>query len=388
MAAIPVVATGIGLVSALGTTLASNWQRLLKGETGIALHQPFAELPPYPLALIGDRPADLPTLTAEVVQAALVDAQLAPPLADCGIVIGSSRGCQAEWEQWARQWHQQGIPPDHNWLDRLPHAAAVTAAREVGTRGPVLAPMAACATGLWAVAQGYELLQTGVCERVLVGGVEAAVTRLSLSGFAQMGVLARQGAYPFDRQRQGLVLGEGGAVIVLETAELAQRRGAALYGQVLGFGLAADAEHTNAPSQTQAGAIAALKQCLHHSGLTADQVDYIHAHGTATRLNDQFEATLIQNWFPPQVAISSTKGATGHTLGAAGAMGLAFCLLALKHQVLFPTVGLQQPDFALNLIQQPQLAHLQTLLCFSFGFGGQNAIVAVGNPARLGGFQA
>ena len=201
--------------------------------------------------------------------------------------------------------------------------------------------MAACATGLWSIAQGFELIRTEQCERVLAGAVEAPITPLTLAGFAQMGALAPTGAYPFDRDREGLVLAEGGAVFVLEAATLATQRGANIYGRIVGAGLTADGYHISAPAPDSRAAIAAVKQCLQRSNLDATDIDYIHAHGTATVLNDRNEAHLIQALFPQGVPISSTKGATGHTIGASGAIGAAFCLMALKHQVLPPCVGLK-----------------------------------------------
>ncbi|MBW4549725.1 MAG: beta-ketoacyl-ACP synthase [Aphanocapsa sp. GSE-SYN-MK-11-07L] len=374
--AVPVVVTGIGMVSALGADPLTTWQRLLQGKTGIRRHQPFPELPPRPLGLIGDRPSRLAALTQQVVQATLADAGIDRPLPDCGVVIGSSRGCQAEWEDLARD--RKDSAPLDGWLGYLPHAAAIAAARSLGTTGPVLAPMAACATGLWAIAQGFELLQTGQCQQVLVGAIEAPVTRLTLAGFAKMGALATTGAYPFDQQRQGLVVGEGGALFLLETLGSAQRRSTNIYGQILGFGASADAEHVSAPGQSQRGAIAALKTCLTRSHRQPAQIGYIHAHGTATQLNDQAEAALIHTCFPDSVPVSSTKGATGHTLGGSGALGAAFCLLALKHQILPPCVGLQQPGFAIDLITAARSVAFQTALCFSFGFGGQNAVLSLG----------
>jgi 3-oxoacyl-[acyl-carrier-protein] synthase II len=236
--------------------------------------------------------------------------------------------------------------------------------------------MAACATGLWSIAQGFELIRTGQYERVLAGAVEAPITPLTLAGFAQMGALAKTGAYPFDRHREGLVLGEGGAILVLEASTLAAQRGATVYGRILGAGLTADGYHVSKPEPGGRAAIAAVKQCLQRSQLDAAEIGYIHAHGTATALNDRNEAHLIQALFPQDVPVSSTKGATGHTIGASGAIGAAFCLMALKHQVLPPCVGLKQPDFALNFVTQPLPSASQTALCLSFGFGGQNAAIA------------
>jgi 3-oxoacyl-[acyl-carrier-protein] synthase II len=238
--------------------------------------------------------------------------------------------------------------------------------------------MAACATGLWSIAQGFELVRTGQYERVLVGAIETPITPLTLIGFTQMGALAKTGVYPFDRYREGLVLAEGGAILVLEACYLAAQRGAKVYGRFLGTGLTADAYHVSAPAPESRAAIAAVRQCLQRSGLDAAEVDYIHAHGTATALNDRNEAHLIQTLFPHKVPVSSTKGATGHALGASGAIGAAFCLMALKHQRLPPCVGLSQPEFALNFVTQPLPSKIDTTLCLSFGFGGQNAAIAFG----------
>ncbi len=373
-----VVVTGIGLISALGT-LGETWHKLLAGASGIGYYQPFADLPPRPLALVGQQPTTPMALLDPVVSAALQDAQLAIPQPDCGVVIGSSRNQQSQWEQLHQSWRSPLAQPADLaiWPETLPHMLAIATARHIGATGPVLAPMAACATGLWAIAQGYELLQTGQCQRVLVGAVEAPISPLTLIGFEKMGALAKTGAYPFDRQREGLVLGEAAVVFVLESAQLARQRSAAVYGRVLGFGLTADGYHVSAPDPNQRGAIAAIKDALYRSSLSPAQIDYIHAHGTATQLNDRNEASLLQRWFA-DVPVSSTKGATGHTLGASGAVGVALTLMALNDQILPPCVGLRDPEFDLNLVRQAQIASCHHALCLSFGFGGQNVAVALG----------
>ncbi len=333
------------MVSALGG-LVTSWQNLISGKSAIRWYQ-LLELEPQPLALIGTQPAELTTLIQLVVAAALKDAGLVTPLLDCGTVIGSSRSHQASWEQLARQMYGTALLPSNgqvlleHWLDTLPHMGAIAAARQVGSEGPVLAPMAACATGIWAIAQGFELIQTGQCQRVIAGAVEAPVTPLTITGFKQMGATARTGAYPFDKQREGLVLGEGAAVLVLESAELARRRSAPIYGQVLGFGLTSDAYHAYKPAVGGRSARAAVKQCLERSNLCPADIDYIHAHGTATPLNDQNEAQLIQHLFPQGVPVSSTKGATGHTLGASGALGVAFLSNGVEASVATTMRGAQ-----------------------------------------------
>lgn len=384
---VEVVVTGIGLISSLDKSLEASWQKLVDGRSGIKLSQPFLELAPLPLALIDQQPAKLTELIHLVVAAALKDAGLVPPLPDCGVALGSSRSYQATWEQLARQMYQPQKNPIRltdlegvnleQWLDMLPHMSAIAVARQIQSNGPVLAPMAACATGIWAIAQGAYLVETGQCQRVIAGAVETPITPLTLAGFKQMGALAHTGAYPFDRQRQGLVLGEGGALLILESADSARQRAAKVYGRVLGFGLTCDAYHPNSPEPGGRSAIAAIKQCLERSNLSPANIDYIHAHGTATQLNDRHEAQIIRQLFP-HVPVSSTKGATGHTLGASGALGAAFCLMALQHQLLPPCVGLQTPEFDINLVRSLHRGVIEQVLCFSFGFGGQNAVLALG----------
>ncbi|UNU23298.1 beta-ketoacyl-ACP synthase [Microcoleus vaginatus] len=384
-----VVVTGIGLVSALGT-LETSWKRLLSGESGIDRHQPFLELEARPLGLIGTKPAGLITLTPQVLADALKDANLTLPLPDCGIVIGSSRGFQANLELLAsegrrkkeegRRKKEEGreLPiTDSQFVNFLPHMGAIAAARAIGSTGPVLAPMAACATGIWSIARAVDLIRTGECQRAIAGAVEAPITPLTLAGFSRMGALANTGCYPFDENREGFVLGEGGALFVLESAELARRRGAKIYGRVSGFGLTNDACHANSPELGGESAIAAVNQCLKRSNLAAIDIDFIHAHGTATELNDRHEALLIEKLFHPGVAVSSTKGATGHTLGASGALGAAFCLMSIKYQMLPPCVGMKKPGFELDFVRCARSAIVRNAVCLSFGFGGQNAAIVL-----------
>lgn len=368
-----VVVTGIGLVSALGDDLDTNWQQLLAGNSAIRPHQPFSELPALPLALINRQPISLKALTTQVVRSAIADSGLTLPLSNCGVVIGSSRSYQASWEKLAKN-----AEIEINCLEILPHMNAIAVAQLIGASlVPVLAPMAACATGIWSMFQAFELIKTGLCDRVLAGAIEAPITPLTLAGFKQMGALSRAGANPFCRSRQGLVLGEGGAVLVLESAKLALARSARIYGQIRGFGLTADAYYASQPAPQAESAKLAIEQCLERSNFKLGEIDYIHAHGTATQKGDRHEAQLIERIFPQNVPISSTKGATGHTLGASGAIGAAFCFKALQQQILPPNVGLRSPEFNLNLVSLPRQTCTKQVLCFSFGFGGQNAVMAM-----------
>ncbi|MEM7726275.1 MAG: beta-ketoacyl-ACP synthase [Cyanobacteria bacterium P01_A01_bin.45] len=378
-----VVVTGIGSVCALGNTLEESWQRLVAGKSKIRLCQPFPELPTLPLGMINTSPYQLADLTKLIVLSALEDAKLAPPLLDCAVVIGSSRSHQGIWEQIVQQMYNVNcLDPSRLldskiWLDTLPHMNAINAARIIGSVGIVLAPMAACATGIWSISQAVELIASGKCQRAIAGAVEAPITPLTITGFRQMGALAKTGVYPFDKNRQGLGLGEGGALFILESAKLAKERKAKIYGRILGFGLTADAYHPNQLHPEGKGAIAAIKQCLHRSKIIPKDIDYIHAHGTATQLNDRVESLVIQELFSDQVYVSSTKGGTGHTIGASGALGAAFSLMALKYQTLPPCVGLSNPEFDLNYVKKAYITRVQRVMCFSFGFGGQNAVIAM-----------
>ncbi|NJL63943.1 MAG: beta-ketoacyl-ACP synthase [Methylacidiphilales bacterium] len=375
-----VVVTGIGLVSALGESLETSWKNLITNKSGIKLIQPFAELESLPLAMIGKQPAELQTLTRLAVSSAMVDSGLISPLPDCGVVIGSSRGFLADWEKFARQIYgneQNSFSPP-SFIETLPHMNAIAAARQIGATGIVLAPMAACATGIWALSQATMLIQTGQCDRVVAGAVEAPITPLTITGFEQMGALAKTGAYPFDVNREGLVLGEGGAVFVLESRELAEARQARIYGEILGFGLTADAYHPNSPQPEGKSATIAIKQCLQQSNLQSSHIDYVHAHGTGTIQNDEVEGRIIRGVFTHYPYVSSTKGATGHTIGASGALGVAFSLMALQQQILPPCVGVRKSGFDLNLVRESSVNKIKYAMCLSFGFGGANAVIALG----------
>ncbi|PSB01660.1 beta-ketoacyl-ACP synthase [Merismopedia glauca] len=370
-----IVVTGIGIVCALGNTVDVVWRRLLAGETGISRWQICPELPSYPLGLVNLKQSP-DMLLQQALNMALSDAGWDLPLNDCGVAIASSRGYQAIWEKWAAGSDLKYL--SGLWLDSLPHMLAVQVARKLGTNGPVASPMSACTSGLWAIAHGVEWLQTGICRRVIVGATESCITPLNLTGFTQIGALATNGAYPFDKNREGMVLGEGAAVLLLEALPRGKSYPQKAYGQVLGFAFSNDAYHPTAPNPDYHLAAKTIKLCLERSGVSLESVGYIHAHGTGTRLNDSREAQLIQTRFPQKVPVSSTKGATGHTLGASGMLGAAFTLLALQQQVLPPCVGLMEPEFDLDFVLEARHQPIETALCLGFGFGGQNSVLAMG----------
>ena len=372
-----VVVTGIGLRSCLGS-LQTTRSQILQGKSGIKSLQLFDNLPTYPLGLIDTQPSHIDRLTQDILLDTLVDAELQVPLNKTGVVIGSSRGCQAIWENIATEiYSSKAVQSRSNWLQTLPHQPAIIVGNYLQTSEPVLAPMAACATGIWALARGFELIQTGRCDRVIAGAVETPLSPLTLAAFGQMGALASTGCYPFDRDREGLVLGEGGAMFVLETVKSASDRNAKIYGKIKGFGLTCDAYHVSAPQAVNGSAARAIKQSLERSNLEPKNIDYIHAHGTSTVLNDRHEASLIKHIFPEGIAVSSSKGATGHTLGASGAINTALTLMAMRHNYLSPCVGLKDLEFDLNVVTQAREAEINSAMCFSFGFGGQNAVITL-----------
>ncbi|WP_404786496.1 beta-ketoacyl-ACP synthase [Altericista sp. CCNU0014] len=375
--------TGMSLCSALGPTLAQSWQMLLRGTCGLNAQTPYKDLPSYYLGTIAGGPATLTPLLERALRDVMADARLPEAEGDrrtsarWGFAIGSSRGYQADLELLMGEHQGNASDGDARWLHLYGRSPAVEAARQLQRSGPVLSPRAACATGIWAIAQGIELIRSGQCDVVIAGAAEAPITPLTLAGFQNMGALAKTGAFPFDRRRTGFVLGEGAALLVLERRDRAERRGAIPYGRVLGFGLTNDAYHCSAPAPDRIAGLSAVRDCLARSDLRPAQVGYIHAHGTGTALNDEREAAMIRELFPlATTAVSSTKGATGHTLGASGALGSVFCLMALYEQILPPCVGLVQPAYNLDWVLQARPAALDAALCLSFGFGGQNAAIA------------
>ncbi|MBE9062575.1 beta-ketoacyl-ACP synthase [cf. Phormidesmis sp. LEGE 11477] len=399
-----VVVTGISLTTALGNSASENWTRLMAGESAIALRQPFVDLAPGPLAMIGKRPASLTKMVRQLAQQAWHDAGLATEEVwrsrsestlesasesvskDCGVVIGSSRSSLQVLELMAA--YQREFPGQlaGNWLEALAHSPALNAANAIGATGPLLAPMAACATGIWAVAQAANLIRSGQCQRVVAGAVEAPITPLTVAGFRKMGALAPTGCYPFDTAREGFVLGEGGALMVLESADVAAARGARIYGKVLGAGMTNDSHHISSFDPSYEMGKRAVQRCLEQSQLWPEEIDAVHTHGTSTVQNDRMEAALIQNLMAKRnskpLPVMSSKGATGHTLGASGAVITVLGLVSLWRQEAIPCVGLSQAAFDLDFVQSGQPTVLRNLLCFSFGFGGQNAVLALASAAN------
>ncbi len=325
-----------------------------------------------------------------MIQALSLDSKINFPNSKIGVVIGSSRGCQSQWEQFLQtpslNSNQQSVlnsfssPQNqtYSWLETLPYQPATICANFLGALGIVSSPANACATGLVAIAQGYELIQQQRCSQVVVGAVETPVTPLTIAGFTKMKALAKQKCDPFGKLRDGFVLAEGGAMLLLESEDSAIARQAKIYGEILGWGMTCDAQAMTAPSNQINSAVKAIEQCLKVAHLQPNQIDYIHAHGTGTILNDQQEAKIISHLFSHSPYISSSKSNTGHTLGASGAIASALSLLSLQQQIVLPHLNYSPTNFNLNLASQASCVDsIENLLCFSFGFGGQNVIIAI-----------
>jgi len=270
----------------------------------------------------------------------------------------------------------------------MPNAAAGNVAMALGFTGPNECITTACAAGGHAVGEAFHAVRDGRADTVIAGGTEACILGLTLAAFAQMQALSRNpdpatASRPFDRDRDGFVLGEGACALVLEEAEQAVARGARIYAEVAGVGASADAYHISAPDPEGAGALQALQAALHEAGEPAEAVGYVNAHGTSTPLNDAAETRLIKKALGDrayEVPVSSTKSMTGHMLGAAGAIEAAICALAVRDGVIPPTINYEHPDEDCDLDYVPneaRRADVRLALSNAFGFGGQNAVVAI-----------
>jgi 3-oxoacyl-[acyl-carrier-protein] synthase II len=270
----------------------------------------------------------------------------------------------------------------------MPNAASAAIAMKFHLMGPNYAPVSACATGAHAIGEAYLYIRAGLADVMIAGGTEGALTPVSVAAFARMGALSRRNddperaSRPFEKNRDGFVFGEGAGVVVLETREHAEARGAEVLGVLAGYGSSSDAYHVTQPDPDGAGAALAMRAALRDAKVAPDDVDYINAHGTSTPYNDRIETVAIKSAFgveAKRIPVSSTKSQTGHLLGAAGAVEAAAAILAVARGVIPGTINLEEPDPDCDLDyvgEGPREAKVDVALSNSFGFGGQNACLA------------
>jgi 3-oxoacyl-[acyl-carrier-protein] synthase II len=399
-----VVVTGVGLVSPLGVGTASNWEALLEGRNGIGPITRF-DASRYSTRIAGEVLGFNPLDYLEkkevkksdtfvhyglaAAQFALEDSGLVIDEENAdrvGVVIGSGIGGLPLIESMHKTLLEKG--PDRVSPFFIPGQIVNMAAGHVsirwGARGPNTSPATACTTGLHAVGDAFRFIQSGEADAMITGGTEAVITPLAVAGFAAMRALSHRNdepekaSRPWDAGRDGFVMSEGAGVVILEELELARRRGAPIYAEVVGYGMSADAYHISAPHPEGRGAVRVMRAALKDAGLQPESIGYINAHGTSTPLGDLSEVRAVKEVFGDhayKLAMSSTKSSTGHLLGAAGGLEFGILALAIKHQTLPPTLNLDEPSEGCDLDfvpHKPRKADLEYALTNSFGFGGTN----------------
>jgi len=404
-----VAVTGVGLVSPLGVGTAVNWNALLEGRSGIGPITRF-DATGYPSRIAGEvRGFDpLDYLDKKEVKKsdtfihyalaasrfALADSGLtidegnAPRV---GVVIGSGIGGLPLIESMHKTLLEKG--PDRVSPFFIPGLIVNMAAGQVsihhGAKGPNTSPATACTTGLHAIGDALRFIQADEADAMIAGGAEAVITPLSVAGFCAMRALSHRNdepekaSRPWDAQRDGFVISEGCGIVVLEEMAAARRRGAPIYAEVVGYGMSADAYHISAPHPEGDGAVRVMRVALADAGLAPERIGYINAHGTSTPLGDLSEVRAIKTVFGEhayKLAVSSTKSATGHLLGAAGGLETGILALAVHHQIIPPTINLDEPgeDCDLDFVpHQARPVDLEYAMSNSFGFGGTNASIVL-----------
>jgi 3-oxoacyl-[acyl-carrier-protein] synthase II len=404
-----VVITGIGLLTPLGNSLDTTWKALVKGTSGIALITKF-DASAFPCRIAGElknfdplqymsskevRKTD-PFMQYALAAAltAVEDARLArTPNSQLrtGVLIGSGRGGVTTSEKNMSAFLARGpaaVSPFFTPMS-LVNMASGYVAMKLGAKGPCLDVSTACATGTHALGEAMKILQRGDADVMIAGGAEAAITPLLIAGFSQARALSRRNdepekaSRPFDRDRDGFVLAEGAGVLVLETLQHAETRGARIHAELAGYGLSSDAFHYTQPDPQGDGSARAMLLALHDAGMKPDEINYVNAHGTSTIPNDRIETTAIKRAFGAhamQLPVSSSKSMLGHMLGAAGAVEAATTALALSEGIIPPTINLEHADPACDLDYVPNHArklNLRSALSNSLGFGGINAALVL-----------
>ena len=400
-----VVVTGVGLVSSLGVGTQENWDGLLSGRSGIRTITHFdptefastiaGEVQDFdPLQFISKKDVKKMDVFIQYALAAsefaLLDASLATDGdlgTDVGVILASGIGGFSTIEREHRALLKGGPRKVSPFF--IPSAIINLAAGQVsirfGAKGPNSATCTACSAGAHAIGDALEIIRRGGAEAMIAGGSEAAITPLGVGGFAAMRALStrnddpQRASRPFDLEREGFVIGEGSGVVILEELERAQSRGAKIYCELVGYGMSADAHHMTAPTEDGAGAVRVMENAIKDAGIAPSAIQYINAHGTSTPYNDKTETLAIKKCFgehAQNLSISSTKSMTGHLLGAAGGLEAGISALAIRHQVVPPTINQEVPDPDCDLDYVPnekRTLPIEYALSNSFGFGGTNA---------------
>jgi 3-oxoacyl-[acyl-carrier-protein] synthase II len=406
-----VVISGMGVVSPVGSELSAFWDNLTNGVSGIKRVTLF-DITGYDCQIGGEitefepsqwfkvpkdsRRADrYAQLAMAASKLAMRDAGLEGPPGDperFGVILGSGIGGLKSLEDQHTNLITKGpgrISPFMIPM-MISNMASGLVSMEFGLQGPNFAPVSACATSAHALGEAWKMIRDGDADLFLAGGSEAAIVPLGLGGFGAMKALSTRNdeptraSRPFDKARDGFVMGEGAGVLVLEEREHAVGRGAQIYGEILGYGLTADAYHMTSPLPNGEGAQRCMRMALRKAGLNIDDVDYINAHGTSTPVGDMCEVRAIRAVFGEharKISVSSTKSMTGHLLGAAGAVESIACTMAIRSGVVPPTINLENPEEECDLDCTPNVARekpLRIALNNSFGFGGHNACLVIG----------
>jgi 3-oxoacyl-[acyl-carrier-protein] synthase II len=400
-----VVATGVGVVSPLGTGIEKNWTALTGGQSGIGPITRF-DAADFPVRIAGEvRDFNVEEYVDKkearkmdyFIHYALGAAKMAMDDSGLvindenaervGVVVGSGMGGLPAIERYhtaMTEGSYRKISPffiPMSIINLAPGQISIMC----GAKGPNISPVSACATGTHAIGDAFRMIQRGDADAVIAGGSESTVCPLGIGGFAVMKALSDrnddpQGASrPFEKNRDGFVLAEGAGIVILEEYEYARRRGARIYGEVAGYGLTGDAYHLTAPAPEGEGAARCMRMALSTAGVNPDEVDYINAHGTSTPFNDLNETLAIKSVFGDcarRLMVSSTKSMTGHLLGAAGGVEAVYALLAITRGVVPPTINYVDPDPECDLDYVPNQARdaqVRVAMSNSFGFGGTNA---------------
>jgi 3-oxoacyl-[acyl-carrier-protein] synthase II len=384
-----VAVTGLGVVAPTGMGVQAFWQGLLREAPAGARRIDDWD----PLPWFGPKEARRTDRFAQFAVAAATEAvESAGPLGvdldRAGVVIATGVGGLHTLEEQIVIRYEKGEKRVSPFLVPMMmcNAAAANVSMRFGYRGPCESIVTACAASTQAIGYAARLIAMGVCDAMLAGGSETAITPTGVAGFANMTAMSSSGiSRPFDVERDGFVIGEGAAVLVLESWDGAVARGATILGEILGTGSTADAHHITAPAPDGSGAVRAMEQALGDAGLNAADIRQINAHGTSTPLNDAAEAVAVDKVFgQPGPPVTSTKGVTGHALGAAGALEAAAVLLSMEHRLIPPTQGLAHvdPEIRLDIVRDEARAwEPGPSLSNSFGFGGHNACLVIG-PAQ------